>query len=50
MKDTVPRITFFVGRAWEVGGLVKGSRFVSLDVFSLAWPRTQSFFCVPGFA
>lgn len=27
MKDTVPRITFFVGRAWEAGGLVQGVPF-----------------------
>lgn len=39
MKDTVTRITFFVGGAWEAGwgGLRGGSHFVYLDFFFFFW-------------
>lgn len=53
MKDTVTRITFFVGGVAGVGGASQRVPFCFFGFLGggqgMAWPRTQSFFCVPGF-
>lgn len=49
MKDTVPRITFFVGRAWEAGGLVKGIPFCFFGCFFFGLAKNSVIFLCTRF-